>query len=1038
MTDVTDPEAHAPLPDPDGPSGTTDTAPAGVVTEPPPVAPGVEQDATIAGTDPSSVPPASSFIDEPVGAWREREPLRDSAAAVFESFPWEKVVTALIVGGLMAFVFYVLDPVKILTNTTPAGGDMGAHVWAPAYLRDHLLMKGRLSGWTPDWYAGFPAFQFYMIIPSLMIALLSFIIPYGIAFKLVAVSGVVTLPFSCYFFGRMARLPFPAPPLLAVGATLFLFDRSFSIYGGNIPSTLAGEFAFSISLSFAFLYLGVLARGLENGKHRGWMAILLALTGLCHLIPLIFVAVCTVIWFAIRPGIGQLKYLLTAAPVGILLTLFWTLPFVAQRGYMNDMGWEKIERYSDYLWDRSKLDPQLVNSPNLQYVIAFAAVGLLLSLVYRRRAGLFLAVVAVVFAIAFVKLPNGALWNARLLPFYYLALYLLAAVGIAELGRLLSALFARDVNRPIRSLAIVTPILGFFAAYVLLSMTLQIMPGGKVDAEGSYSWLMLSTKDRSFVDSWADWNFDGYEGTATLPSGQVQYKKSYPEYYGIVTTMANLGKDPKNGCGRAMWEHEEQHDRYGTPMALMLLPFWTDGCIGSMEGLYFEASTTTPYHFINQDELSWGPSNAQRDLPYGPGPPTQADFDLGISHLQMMGVKYYMAINDNTKALAKVNTSLTSVATSGPWTVYTVADAPLVEALKNQPAVLTGQLTTGRQWQDTAVCWYENKDAWDVYLTADGPGDWQRVADTVPSADKATPAAQCEPKGWGWFDANGGPEVKAQKAATVTNITSGDDSISFDVSEPGVPVLVKASYFPNWQVTGADHIYRSVPNFMIVVPTANHVELHFGRAGVDYLAWFLTFVGIAGVVLLFRFKPVEIHPPWRFWGRSERPDLFPAGPDLRYAHSPAFDQQTANALAGIVPLGAPPGYPTGPPLFDPGIDRDAGAALATRDRSDALGRPLAGELDEQRAAFARPIETVDAVGAVGAVEAADAATDGAPASTASPEPAAPVNDLTPLEILMATDRPPSVDAPVDVDDPGAGRADEAGDDPPAAHENDDV
>ena len=85
--------------------------------------------------------------------------------------------------------------------------------------------------------------------------------------------------------------------------------------------------------------------------------------------------------------------------------------------------------------------------------------------------------------------------------------------------------------------------------------------------------------------------------------------------------MAELGET--NGCGRAMWEHEEQHDRYGTPMALMLLPFWTDGCIGSMEGLYFEASATTPYHFLNQDELSTAPSNAQRDLPYEPGAPNR-------------------------------------------------------------------------------------------------------------------------------------------------------------------------------------------------------------------------------------------------------------------------------------------------------------------------------------------------------------------------------------------------------------------------------
>ena len=69
---------------------------------------------------------------------------------------------------------------------------------------------------------------------------------------------------------------------------LFLFDRNFTIYGGNIASTLAGEFAFSISLSLALLYLGVVIRGLRTGKHRALAAVLLALTGLCHLIPAFF------------------------------------------------------------------------------------------------------------------------------------------------------------------------------------------------------------------------------------------------------------------------------------------------------------------------------------------------------------------------------------------------------------------------------------------------------------------------------------------------------------------------------------------------------------------------------------------------------------------------------------------------------------------------------------------------------------------------------------------------------------------------------
>ena len=46
---------------------------------------------------------------------------------------------------------------------------MGAHVWGPDYLRDHLLPNGRLTGWAPDWYAGFPAYHFYFPLPALMV-----------------------------------------------------------------------------------------------------------------------------------------------------------------------------------------------------------------------------------------------------------------------------------------------------------------------------------------------------------------------------------------------------------------------------------------------------------------------------------------------------------------------------------------------------------------------------------------------------------------------------------------------------------------------------------------------------------------------------------------------------------------------------------------------------------------------------------------------------------------------------------------------------
>ena len=38
--------------------------------------------------------------------------------------------------------------------------------------RPPAARSGRLTGWTPDWYAGFPAYQFYMVVPSLLIVAL--------------------------------------------------------------------------------------------------------------------------------------------------------------------------------------------------------------------------------------------------------------------------------------------------------------------------------------------------------------------------------------------------------------------------------------------------------------------------------------------------------------------------------------------------------------------------------------------------------------------------------------------------------------------------------------------------------------------------------------------------------------------------------------------------------------------------------------------------------------------------------------------------
>ena len=697
----------------------------------------------------------------------------------------QSLITFGVVAGAVVFVLLQLSPSLLVANTTTAGGDTGAHVWGPAYLRDHLLPHGRLTGWAPDWYDGFPALTFYFPVPSVLIVVLGAVLPYNVAFKLVTVLGVLGLPVAAWVFGRLIRLREPGPPLLAVATIPFLFDRFHSIWGGNIAATLAGEFAFTISLCLALVYLGVLWRGLEEGRYRALAAALLAVTGLCHMIPTLFALGGTALIFLMRPRLRRLGHIATVGAVAGALVAWWALPFVVWNRYTTNMGWERTTEYMNNLFPflNHRIDPAYRHTAHMWVVVLLAASGALAALFLRRGPAVFIVLLAGASALAFRLVPVGPLWNARLLPFWYLCLYFLAAVAVSEVAIALGRLGTR-----------LAPVVGLGVMVVAVGYTLGVLPWGLPNA---------SAANRSFVPYWAEWNYSGYER-----------KPAYPEYKSMIDTMARLP------CGRAMWEYEADLNRYGTPMAPMLLPYWTHGCIDSMEGLFFESAGSTPYHFLNQSELSQGPSRALRDLPY-----RSLDVNAGVQHLQLLGVRYYMAFSKAALAQAHANPDLHLVATSSPWEIFEVAGSDEVTALDYEPAVLTGVSTDRTHWLAQAVAWYQDPSRWAVPVADGGPKEWPRVT----SADEL-------------------PERVPVAHATVSNIRTGDDRISFDVDQPGTPVLVKASYFPNWQASGAHGPWRVTPNLMVVVPTSRHVSLHYGFTTVDRLGWTLSALGLIALL----------------------------------------------------------------------------------------------------------------------------------------------------------------------------------------------
>ena len=999
----------------------------------------------------------------------------------------EKCVTGLVVAACCIFIFRQLQPSLIFQDSTPTGGDLGAHVWGPAFLRDELLPNFRLTGWTPDWYSGFPAFHFYFVLPALAIvildiglqpgislpilaALLGFAgfsyskgqtvrarrsiiafallapllvsLPYNIAFKLIAISGVVFFPVAAWALGHLSALRFPGPAVLSVASLAFAFDRSFNIYGGNIASTLAGEFAASISLSLSLVALGFVIRGTRTGEGKLWGALFIALTGLSHLLPAFFLLTVVALLMVLRlvqRRWGALPWIVGAGALSGMVSAFWVLPFALRSDFLNDMGWERIDIIHSPLVTRSNLNPSDVLSdyPPLPVLLTIALVGVVLSIRHRVELGGVLLLSAAAMAAAFVFFPDGRLWNARILPFYYLSVTLLAGLGVALLIRELSkstfvsrmsalaaaiilllpsqirgavvwpepggtgptpiiasfgdlgsvlvdyippaagygirvlailvilavvgteiprqlqrtsssveivaitvaagvliATPARDFDRfgfgagrngfwtfvfllavavlaaallsaanrlrlrlaaqasapdplapqtaasplnpavelPQRGgfaflsryfgtssngATIATPVVAATMVFILLGLALNSIGGIEERVEGrtwTFANLEITSNDNSFVPGWSAWNFSGLEGkpineTAIGNVGQGGFE----EYQLIQRTMLGVGQEI--GCGRAMWEFAPELNRYGTTMAMMLLPHWTDGCIGSMEGLFFEATPTVPYHFLLQSDLSaprqtigdqsfGGPSQAMRDLPY-----QGFDIDRGVERMNELGVRYYLAFSPDTIVQARNHPGLTEVAAAAPWVVFETT-SELIVPLENTPVVVDGVSDAQDEWLDVGVEWFG--DLGEIRPASSGPEQWASVdaeeilaryegeetplAGTIGSEDEALQ--------------NILPSNPVSTETVVTNTQTETDRISFTVDQIGTPILIRSSFFPAWEANGAEGPFRVAPNFMVVVPTETDVELVFSRTSVDIVALLLTGAGIVAMLVL--------------------------------------------------------------------------------------------------------------------------------------------------------------------------------------------
>ncbi|WP_447973551.1 6-pyruvoyl-tetrahydropterin synthase-related protein [Nitrospira sp. Kam-Ns4a] len=541
---------------------------------------------------------------------------------------WEPWADALVLGAVLAFVALRLQPDLLLLPTTPSGGDILSHYATAVYFREHLLPAWKLSGWAQGNYAGFPILQFYFPLPFLLMAGLSAVVALPVAFKLVTVLGTVTLPLAAYAVVRLAGRPFPAPALAAVATPIFLFQEGNSMWGGNVMSTLAGEFAFSLGLSLAVLCLGTVWAGIERGRGLAANAVLLALVGLAHGYALLVAGLTTLGLAALtRDRWAAIRYLLAVYGLAFCLLGWWLLPLLANLPYTTAFApaWF-IKEWTEVL-------PRDLWGP------AAAACGWSLWLAIRRvRWGAPVDSVSLYFwygigisAAGYLLGPWLGVVDVRFIPFGQFLLLLLAAVGVGTLARRI--------------------------------------PGGPLPVLGLAGLLTgWSVSQSSQIPSWIAWNYAGAE-----------QKGLWPAFVGVNRVLTGTASDP-----RVVYEHSMIHNGAGTPRVFETLPLYSGR--STLEGLYLQASPTAPFVFYVQAELS-----KEASCPFSHVACTHFNLPDALRHLRLFNVGEIIAVSDQLKEALRKRTDVELLARVPPYEVFRLREPPppgYVEPLAFEPVLV--------------------------------------------------------------------------------------------------------------------------------------------------------------------------------------------------------------------------------------------------------------------------------------------------------------------------------------------------------------
>ena len=706
--------------------------------------------------------------------------------------------------GSLLLIFLRIE--LVFSDLLPTGGDMGAHIVPTKFFVTELFNNFKLSGWSHDWFAGYPVYYFYFPLPPIITSLLSFLFPFSISFKTMVLISQVLLVISIEMLMRKNSKEFSFYGF-GVGL-LYLLTESFTIFGGNLASSLAGQYSFTYSIAFANFSIFYLLK--SNHRYSTEIAsLLIGLSVLSHLIP-----------FMIYLPIFAYYFLKSNAKITIKIAAFLFFLFIAMRfsislfinlEFTTNMTYTPYTQLSD-----------LVKSDVLPFAIG-AIIYVILSssrTTLKAVAGFELYLVSISIFLFFYG-PESALWNGRIVPFFNLGIIILffnlLHFDIKNLtkkiqGKYPLIVFILSINSYLMYLYYSKWGNTYSTTTISINLIILLMFLISINSEKSliYTTLVsLTFGTLSYLPHWLNWNFSGYES-----------KNNWSD----ITTLYE-GLDTLEP-GRIMWEPNSDLNKYGTPMVLMTIPMFTDH--QSVEGLYFDSSITTPFHFLTVSGLAERPSNPVGGLTYING-----EFDKGFRLMEELGVDYFIAYTSSIKDKANESENFNFLFSNEVFNVYSI-NTKKVELVEDSLHI------------------FESPDFYDRLKNAVlRDGSEQSFFEAAYKSFKE----ELNHKIIENYDESLTVRSEKNTDLLISDLNIQNDLITFKTNKPNQLHLIKVSYFPNWKIKNGYGPFRISPSFMAVIPKDEFVEIKFESSNVEKALNLLSILSLFGALLItYKYK----------------------------------------------------------------------------------------------------------------------------------------------------------------------------------------